>query len=222
MKFKLLLTILLISSITDAQQETLVKPLGIGKVKLQIEDIIYSKTIKQYELEFFEKEDCLNSSNKVEFKWNKNGLGYMEVLNSDFIKIKDWHVEEPYFIVNFICLEKNSKGYKIIVNEETNESRWIKKSPKMEFQPWSDFLRNLYCVEQIDINSNPLLNKVNGKPINKEKQCWKVLKISEEWILVNNQTDEPLPNNEKPLKEIKGWIKWRNKNGLLIDYYLVY
>lgn len=113
-----------------------------------------------------------------------------------------------YSILFFVCVEKNDKFYKIVISSGTYS--YLKASNKLIFYNWNDFLKNqVSSVESKNKNSNPLYNKIKGKQIKfnnlQDDDEIEITAIKDDWLNINNTTINK-----------KYWIKWKEKNELLI------
>ncbi|PKB18728.1 hypothetical protein [Flavobacterium sp. 5] len=113
-----------------------------------------------------------------------------------------------YSIQFFICSEKNNKYFKIVTS--IGKYAYIKPTQKYLYYDWYDFLKNqVTSIENKNISFNPLFDKMNGKVITikniQSDDEIEVIEIKGDWLNVKNTT----LNKEY-------WIKWREKNNLLV------
>ena len=194
---------------------------GIGKLIINFEETLFQH--QSYVLNFYNYESDSNLIKTVEIKWNSDNNGFVEIFNAEFIKVKDYYIEEPHYILMFNCLRECNGFYEVVINTETNEKMWIKKEITKVFKPWDKFLKEVVCISAL----NPNANQIRMKPEdnsgiameNIEDKCWEVESVYGEWIQVKcSEIDFDL-SNEK-YKNFNGWLKWRNDKDLLIEYYL--
>ena len=133
------------------------------------------------------------------------------------IKIKDAKIGKDlipllnkvdYSILFFVCVEKNAKFYKIVTS--AGKYAYLKPSDKFIFYSWNDFLKNqVTTVESKNKISNPLFDNINGKSIQFENlqsdDEVEIINVKRNWLHINNTT---INKNY--------WIKWKEKNELLI------
>jgi hypothetical protein len=113
-----------------------------------------------------------------------------------------------YSILFFVCVEKSSKFYKIVTS--LGSYAYLKPSDKYIFYNWNDFLKNqVTSVESKNKKVNFLFDKVNGKPISfKNLQSddeIEIINVKDNWLNIKNVT---INKNY--------WLKWKEKNDLLI------
>ena len=105
----------------------------------------------------------------------------------------------------------------VVVNKQTNQTYWISREDA-EFNAWPMFLLNIFSISLINPEKNPLLFKphkdasiVATTPPRFELQP---LAIQEDWMMVSTigLADRIMPT---------AWIRWRNKDSLLIRYSLL-
>jgi hypothetical protein len=165
------------------------------------------------------------------------GIDTMELYNDSLLQnlyVKwDMYQEQPnptlyskfwkpdYGIMHFICLEKNSKYFKVLINY--NDIKFFPNTRKYKFENWEEYISSSY-----GIGSNPRDSVMYSEP-DKKSSIIKIkgnglcaLQIRGDWVKVadcNGALDEPCSEilNQKPNKTAtKGWLKWKEKNKLLI------
>lgn len=170
------------------------------------------------------------------------GIDTMELYNDSLLKnlhVKwDMYQEQPkptlyskfwkpdYGIMHFICLEKNSKYFKVLINY--NDIKFFPNTRKYKFQTWEEYISSSY-----GIGSNPSDSVMYSEP-DKKSSIIKIkgnslcaLQIKGEWVKVadcNDSAFEPCYEilNQKPNKTAtRGWLKWKEKNKLLIGICLM-
>jgi len=197
------------------------KNYGIGKLKVSFENTILND--KAYVLNFYRSDSESELDRKIEISWNDSDGGYVETQNTDFLKVKDFYLEEPHYILMFNYLRESNGFYEVIVNTETKETMWIKKQSTIHVKLWDEFLQSVVCLSA----SNPEANQVRIEPKedsnvaieNIKDECWYVSEINGEWIKVEcSEIDFDL--TDEKYKYFSGWLKWRDENELLIKYYL--
>ncbi len=171
-----------IDKLTEYQNDNLIKEIGVGLVQ----QINVNEKITLYE-----------DINCKKIKNAKIGKDIIPLLN-----------KTDYGILFFVCVEKNSKYYKIVTS--IGNYAYIKPSDKFIFYNWNEFLKDqVTSVESKNKRLNPLFNKINGKPINfKNLQSddeIEVIEIKENWLNIRNATI----NQDY-------WLKWKDGNKLLI------
>jgi len=138
-----------------------------------------------------------NALSIIKMKGPKTGTNFIPILN-----------KPDYGILFFSCIEKGPNFYKIIISKDNYA--YIKPSENSIFYNWEDFLMGqVVNIESKNLKNNPLRISINGKSINTEN--WKsddevkILEIKGEWLNIENIT-----------RNKKYWIRWKNKNQLLV------
>jgi hypothetical protein len=189
--------------------------LGIGLVSIDFDD----KTV----LEFYS--DTLESKpvKVVEFFDDKT-------INSwnikDLDKQKEWLKPEvlwlDYSVFTFRCLTRTDNWFQIIVNNENGKNYWLKKTDQIKFKNWEEYLKDMFGVERL---SN-FPQQIRTEPTNNSPEiqyqgtdCFVVKSMKGDWIEITTPyyCDENLTDSKTPIKS--GWIKWRQGNKFIINYF---
>jgi hypothetical protein len=202
LKFTIFLYILSISCFAQTN-------LGIGLISIKFND----KTV----LHFY---SSINNSKPVKTITFLND----KTINSWNIKNleeqKKWLKPEilwlDYNLFVFRCEKQKSDWFKIIVDNETGKSLWIKKSEIIEFSSWEKYLEEMFRVERLSkLNSIHKSPKENSEIIKySEEECFQVKSMKDDWIEIFTSECEESKNEIK-----SGWIKWKVGNKLLIKYF---
>jgi len=207
----LIINILLLFS-TQVWSQT---DLGIGLVSIDFDNKtvldFYSDTLTkepEKEIEFFD-DRTINS-------WNIK----------DLEKQKEWLKPEvlwlDYFAFTFRCLTKTDNWFEIIVNNENGETYWIKKTETTKFKNWEEYLKDMFGVARL--SSFP--QKIKTEPTEDLQEikyqgtdCFAVKSMKGDWIEITtpDYCDENFTDSKTQIKS--GWIKWRQGNKLIIEYF---
>ncbi len=191
------------------------KEIGLGIISINLDEktplSFYSlpnDKIAKRTIEFFD-DKTINSWNIKNFNKHKSWLK-PELL---------W-LDNSSLFFRYVTIKDN--WIKVIVNYETGETFWIKKSKMTIIKNWEKYLIDMFGVSRLP--NEP--QKIKSLPINNSKDikyegqdCFQVKSVKGDWIEIftANYCDE---DNSKSKTKIKsGWIKWREKNKLLIEYY---
>ena len=139
---------------------------------------------------------------------------------------KSWFHPETFWdeekIMHFVVLETKNNWHKIIVDKTTQKSMWVLRSPNFKYFKWKDYLPNSTGIERIKPKENPIYKSIFPIKtlLNFDGQnCFKILKIKGDWVKVQYNYDMcPVVYQYKVLP--KGWFRWRDEKGLLINYFL--
>ena len=191
---------------------------GVGKVILNFESFMYSK--KDYIVNFYDSFESTSVSEQLIIRWIDENNGYVKAFNDEFFSIRDYHIDEPYYIAQFDCLREFDGYYEVIVDETTKRTMWIKATQDITFKPWADFLKGVVCAVQIDTLMNPVRIEPNieSSICYSKEWCWDIVNIKDQWAQVMfSAIDADLTDEYS--REFRGWIKWRDDEEFLIKYY---
>jgi hypothetical protein len=116
-----------------------------------------------------------------------------------------------YSILFFLCVEKNNNYYKVAISK--GKYAFIKPSDKYIYYNWNDFLKN--HLTSVDCkNKNSLFDNIDGKVviyknINSDDEI-EIINLKGDWLNIKNTT---INKNY--------WVKWKEKNKLLINLNLL-
>lgn len=204
---KFLQAILLFLSLSAAAQADL--GIGIATVKLTGNTILklytdpYGKEPKRV-LEFFTEE-------------NTESLDMKDIENHEkWLKPEGFTLEEGQII--FRCKSEERFWIEIIVNNETGESFWLKKTKAIDLNTWDGFLKGAFMISR-----NEFPQEIRTQPSNEAKEvqfdgeeCFQVKTVKGDWIQIFTAPHcDDISGNLK-----SGWIRWKDENKLLIDYFL--
>lgn len=145
-----------------------------------------------------------------------------------------------YGIMHFICIGITDKSYQVIVNY--SQIKYLPKSKKYDFKSWEDYILQSYGIRRltkaggrISVSQSLKTEPKDGSkelsiPKGYENFC--PIKISGEWVEVKYDcfyNDENNAHEGEPCHEyidqckspVKGWLRWRRCEKLLIDIFLM-
>jgi hypothetical protein len=111
--------------------------------------------------------------------------------------------------------------YRVFTDNEKGTSMWIKAGPGKRFVKWATFLVKettaIGSRGSIEIKAAP---DPKSKTIRRavEKDCFEALEIKGDWMRIRTNTVLDCDESGKPLKS--GWIKWKDKGQLAIEFFL--
>lgn len=195
--------------------ETVETDLGIGLVSIKFDDKttlhFYSTPndqVPKRTIQFF-NDRAINSWNIRDLDKHRAWLN-PEVLSLDYSQ----------FV--FRCLTIEDYWLKVMVNNETGESLWLKKNELTTFSDWEGYLKGMFGVarlpnQQQKIKSLP--TEHSEEIIYQGQDCFQVKSMKGDWIEIftADYCDETYTDSKTKIKS--GWIKWRQGNRLLIEYF---
>ena len=189
--------------------------LGIGLVSIDFDD----KTVLKFYSDTLEREP----EKVVEFFDDKK-------INSwnikDYDKQKIWLKPEvlwlDYFSFTFRSLAQTDNWLDVIVNNETGKTYWLKKTDKVKFRNWEEYLKNMFGVTRLLDFPQKIRKEPNDNSPEIKYQgtdCFIVESLEGDWIEIStpDYCDENFTDSKTPIKS--GWIKWRKGDELIIDYF---
>ena len=125
------------------------------------------------------------------------------------------HLKLDYDILYFNVVSVGKEYLEVIVNSKTGQTRYVDKF-KGNLKYWPEFLLEVSSVELLDTKTQKIRIKPlsNASTIADEFSFMQPLKIQNEWMYVQLINDDYTPVT-------KGWIKWRDKEKLLVEYSLL-
>lgn len=156
------------------------------------------------------------------------------------IKVYSFFFKPDYGIMHFICLNENANSYKILTG--FSDIKYLPKKDNYEYVTWQNYILQSYGVRRSTdeshtqttkqpLKTNPTENSKNLNIPNKyEMFC--PLEIKGDYLKVKydcfynieNNPNEGEPCNkyiDKCENPVTGWIKWKKRNKLLIDIFLM-
>lgn len=117
------------------------------------------------------------------------------------------------YLLVFRCLDTNQGWYKIVVDEKKNVIKYLKKSDnEFIFQTWEQHILGLFSIS-FDVTKNyPRKSpSMAAQPVEfQEDEFFHPSRINKEWLQVKWQDGK----NWK-----FGWIKWKEKDKLIIELF---
>lgn len=191
---------------SQCNQEKLVSAIGIG---------VMDYTRMAYDrMTFYESPE-----GKV-----KHVISFRDRASNDHFTKQKWFSPRAgdAITLNYTCLENKNPWYKVVVNESTHESCWLKDTSAAAFTNWESFIGSVVIVRTLDSNaaiyqrpdSHSEIITFRPPIVNRS-----VMAVDGEWMKVAYFTGDTdrlmLGGGERvPL----GWIRWRTEDQLLIDY----
>lgn len=205
MKTILTIIFLLGSLITNATE------LGLGIVDI---DIYKTKEIKIYK----NKND--KTPERIIHLIEKNGeIAIKENDYQKWLKPESIWLDYSIFIFRYTNFQDN--WIEIIVNNDSMNKMWIRKTETLSVKTWQTFLvQSTTAVEPLastEIKLEPSVSSMTIRSSTKE-DCFEAIEIKGDWIRI--KTNEKLDCNEHPSPIKSGWIKWRQNNKLTIEFFL--
>lgn len=123
-----------------------------------------------------------------------------------------------YSVLVLKCVSEDDTQFEVIVNETSGLRKFIRKSDQLfQFQRWEDHILDLFAVD-FDQTKNPLRrtpseNAPLVQPV--EQVFYQPVEIRKNWLKVRLEDT----GGSKPKARGTGWIKWREGDELLIEFF---
>jgi len=211
---KTLLTYLLLLLTTNLVAQT---ELGLGLVSINFDD----KTT----LHFYSTPSDKEPKKTIQF-FNDQAINSWNIRDLD--KHKEWLKPEilwlDYSSFVFRCLTVNDNWLKVMVNNETGETLWLKKNDLTTFKDWEKYLKEMFGVARLPDQKQKIRSFPTGNSqeiIYQGQDCFQVKSMKGDWIEIftADYCDKSYTDSNAKIKS--GWIKWRQGNKLLIDYFTI-
>ncbi len=189
--------------------------LGIGTVSINFDE----KTT----LHFYTSPNDKEPKRTVQFfndttinSWNIRDLDKQKWLAPEVLWL-------DYSSFVFRCLTVKDNWLKVIVNNLTAETLWLKRSDLTTFENWETYLKGMFGVTRLPDEEQKIrsLPTDNSEEIKYQGQdCFQVKSMKGDWIEIftAEYCDDSYTDSKTKIKS--GWIKWRQGNTLLIDYFI--
>lgn len=185
--------------------------LGIGFASVEFE--------ANTTLNFYSSSDSQQPSKQVKFI-NNEEINSITFQDND--EVQNWLNPETLWLdyYQFILrvVNKREGWLEVVVNETNKNTLWIKDDKNITYRTWGAYLKDLFNIERKDTIEQKLFSAPNS---NKQIEysgmdCFKVIKIEDEWIQV---TSHPYCDSFEnwTTKIDSAWIKWKKNDTLLIN-----
>jgi hypothetical protein len=190
--------------------------LGVGLVSINFSDTTV--------LHFYSSPTDKQPLKTIEF-FNDKSINNWNIRNLD--KQKQWLKPECHWLdyssFIFRCKSETNNWYELIVNNESGQTLWLKKSALINFYNWETFLKGMFGVSRFPDQKQIIRTLPNDKSeeINYTgKACFQVKSMKGDWveIFTADYCDDSYTDSKTKIKS--GWIKWRQGNKLLIEYFI--
>lgn len=131
---------------------------------------------------------------------------------------KPFSMKLDYALLILTCVRDDSAQFEVIVNKETGLKKIIKKSDQtFELQSWDNFILELFAID-FDKKLNPLRSNPSAtEPVIKPPQgvFFHPVQIKGDWVQVRIEDT----SGSKPQVRGYGWVKWKEEDKFLIDFF---
>lgn len=154
----------------------------------------------------------LNDDNSVFVKFYRDKNEQIVTDSDDSILIRAYYPD--YDIIIFDANQKED-NYQVFINDKWKK---IERSQNFTYKKWEEFISKIY-VGITDKSPLRTSKDVRAEIIeNHQEYYYEVINVEGDWLQVQCWTDcEGCPED----KVIKGWVRWKEKNRLLIELYYI-
>lgn len=191
------------------QAQTISIKNAIGVITLNKEN--YSRKSM---IQLFNKDDSL----WYEFSFYENeGDRKFDQANAEF---RPFAFHPDYFLLVLKCIGTDATRFEVVVNETTRLTKFVRKNDNtLRFETWESHILNLFAVG-FNQSKNPLLDA----PAKRAKQVrapkgaiFHPVEIKGEWLRVRWNISEEITDASEKIGY--GWIKWKEDNNILIEFF---
>jgi hypothetical protein len=205
------ITILLLTILTQSNGQ---RTFGTGLVKINFDD----RTV----IDFYKSPSDKNPYKSIEFFFDVETDGWtIENLETEakWLKPEVFGLDNSQFAF-FRCKSKTTDWFELIVNNEKGTALWVKQSQLIEFLTWEEYLKSMFVVSRIKDEKQKIRKSPNDTSDEIEYDggdCFQIKRLKDDWIEVFTPDDCDIKFTKTKIGS--GWIKWRQGNKLLVDYY---
>lgn len=184
-------------NIIESYSENIIRGYGVINILLNVNEPLIIFNLDDTEFEVFK---LLDDSYTMMYN-NTKLIARRFIPNHDFLKI--------FFDCNYF--NENDEFVFIYINKELKKIN--KNQYDFTFQVWNEFIVNEYIGV---LSTNPLTVESNGdsyKDLNSVNEIYKVQKIENDILWLKSTSTSCCSSN----RELYGFVKWKEKNELLID-----
>lgn len=182
---------------------------SLGLVKITDKAFLKGETVRLY------NEDGSLWNEFSLFDENDDGKVYEMIKENN--DLSPFRADPDSFHFYFDWVGENKQFYKVVVNEETKLQKFIKKDDRhFKADSWEQYTLNCFAVE-FDWKNNPLRKEIDGQILHIEKGLsFKPEEIKGNWLKV---ISFDLNNINDKNKSESGWIKWKDDNKIVINFF---
>ena len=106
--------------------------------------------------------------------------------------------------------------------KQSGKTMWVLQCPQLTYFSWKNYLPNTTGIARKNIATNPIYKNIFPYKTAlhfKEQEGLKIIKVRGKWAKIGFST-ELSPHLNQYVTLPKGWIKWRDEEDLLIQYFL--
>jgi len=210
-KMRLLIGLFCVSIYSYGQTE-----LGIGVVAINFNDT----TLLNFYLTPTNKEP----EKTLEF-FNDTSINSWNIRNLD--KQREWLRPEvlwlDYSLLFFRCKSEKNGWFQLIVNNDNGKTYWLKKTELTNLSTWETYLKEMFGVARL-ADRTQVIRKSPSDTSEEIKytgeDCFQVKSMQGDWIEIFSPTYCVNGYTDSKTKIKSGWIKWRQGNNLLIEFFI--
>ena len=188
-------------------------PIGIGIVTITLDDKPVIDFYKSPTDDTFTKRITFTNDSITKGRTFKDREEVLRWLRPEVLWL-------DHYELIFRCKSSTDDWYEVVANNENGHTLWIRKDKTTSFSTWEDFLKRMYAVVRIHYRKQ----KIRAHPSDKASEikyeggdCFRVKSLTADWIEIYTPTNTCRPDIQTQIKS--GWIKWKEGNRMMVDYY---
>jgi hypothetical protein len=126
-----------------------------------------------------------------------------------------------YFEIYLTCKSRQGDWFEVIINEQTQETLWLRKAKFVNLIKWKDLHKNEDLLT-LQLNKTPT-NKIYDKPDTSSTEisysgqdCFEIIRIKGQWMQIANKNSELCGNYDTAFVD-NAWVQYKTSDRLLIN-----
>ena len=132
---------------------------------------------------------------------------------------KPFAFHADYYLLALKCVRRDAKYFEVIVDEDRSLTKLVRISDRnMRFQTWQEHLLTLFAVD-FDRSANPVRRSPAGRAYDRpmpKHLVFSPVQIQGNWMKIRWTAQ-----NTRKRRSEAGWIRWRDRNHLLIEPFYI-
>lgn len=126
-----------------------------------------------------------------------------------------------YSIFEFQYITEKDGWLEVIVDPETSNTFWIKKSDKIEALTWGEYIKDMFGIgpQENSLQEIKRTPDMTAEKLRDFDGCYSVKSVKGDWIelFTSDYCEDFFDQSEQKIET--GWVKWREGDELLVELY---